>query len=276
MKQHNASNGRFYEPREGIFYPSATTILSVMPMSKWFKEYLQNHTKEEADKLLKKAGLQGSKIHHTIDFILRGDVIKQTGFTEEQLFKTSLITDNNHGNKELLDYLKKPFTEKEDRMMRGFYNWHELYKPKTLNSELQIFSDKFKYAGTLDWVGEISIDKKITKGKRKGDIIKEKVICIIDWKSGKNIYESYNMQISSYLHAYNEMFKSDKKIKKPKRAFILQLGINKCGYKFQEIKDVKNSFKSFKHYHETWKMNNQDAKPSEEYKFLSEYKINAV
>lgn len=69
------------------------------------------------------------------------------------------------------------------------------------------------------------------------------------------------------------MFKKDKKVKKPKRAFLLQLGVNKCGYKFQEIKDINKSFEYFRHYQKTWIMNNPEAKPKEPYEFLIEYKI---
>ena len=270
MKKRDSSNGRFYERKDDVFYPSSTTILSVLPMSYWFKEYLQTHTKEEADKLLRAAGFQGSKIHHTIELILKGEVISPSGITEEQLTKTQLISDEDYGDVELLDYLKKPYTEKEDKMMKGFLNWFNEYKPETLESEKIVFSDRHKYAGTVDWVGYITKKKM---NKKTEEIVENKEVCIIDWKTGKGLYESYDMQVASYVNAYCEMHKKDRKVKKPKKAYLLQLGVNKIGYKFQEIKDIKKAFKDFLHYQKTWIMNNPDATPKEPYQFLSEYKI---
>jgi hypothetical protein len=273
-KKIDATNGRFYPIREGVYYPSATTLLSVMPMNKWFKEYLQIHTKEEADRLLKNAGLQGSKIHHTIDLVLRGETIMPSGVTGEQLVKTALIFDEDYGDETLLSYLKKPYTEIEDKMMRGFFNWYKDFEPETSESELIVWSDKYKYAGTLDWIGYITTTKnKKIRGKNEYKLVKEKVLCIVDWKTGKGLYESYDLQVSSYLKAYCEMHKKNKKIKKPTRAFLLQLGVNKIGYKFQEIKDINTQLKNFLHYQKTWIMNNPEAKPKDPYQFLESYKL---
>ena len=260
MKKIDSTTGRFYEIEQGIFYPSATTILSVRPLEAGLKLFFQTHTKEEADKLLKEAGMQGSKIHHTIELIMKKEIIMPSGFTPDQLDKTNLISDEDFGDKELLDYLKREFSEREDRMMKGFLNWWEVFKPETIESEKIIFSKKYKYAGTLDWAGVIQV-----KGKP--------VICIIDWKTGKGLYKSYDLQVSAYLHAYNEMLKGKKKVKRPKKAYLLQLGINKCGYKFQEAKDIKKDFKRFLHTLETFKDIYPDAKPGEDYKFLPEYKL---
>lgn len=256
----DASNGRFYEIDKDVYFPSATTILSARPLEYGLKEFFLGHTKEEAEKLLNDAGLQGSKIHHTIELILKGETILPSGITEGQLLKTDLVCDEDYGNMGLQRYLLKPYTQKEDKMMKGFLQWWADFTPQTIASEMIIYSKKFKYAGTVDWIGTITI-----KGKP--------VLAVLDWKTGKGLYKDYDLQISCYLHAYNEMTKGKKKDNNPQRAFLLHLGVNKCGYKLQEVKDVKADFKRFKTTIEVWKDLHPDAKPYHEYNFLPEYKI---
>ena len=251
IKKHTHKDGeRFYEI-EGEFFPSSTTILDAYPLEKGLKDFFQNHTKEQADKLLNDAALQGSKIHHAIELMIRGEEIFSSGITQDQVDKIG-ITDP-----ELASYLLKPFTEKEDKMMRGFLNWWEDYKPKTIESEKIIYSKKYKYAGTMDWIGYITIKDK-------------KFMVIVDWKTGKGLYKSYDLQIASYAYAYKELYKL-----RPYFLFLLQLGINKCGYKFQQVKDLELNFKRFLRTLATWMDLNPSAKPRT-YQFNPSYKINAV
>lgn len=255
----DSSNGRFYEFSKGVFFPSATTILEARPLEAGLKEFFLTHTKQEAEKLLKEAGLQGSKIHHTIELILKGEIILPSGITMAQMEKTALVCDEDYGSDDLQRYLMQPYTEREDKMMKGFLEWYEKFKPETLASEMVLYSKKHKYAGTMDWVGQVTIKDK-------------SVLCIIDWKTGKGLYKNYDLQLAAYLEAYNEMHKA-KKLPKPARAFLLQLGVNKCGYKFQEVKDVKTDFKRFKTTLEVWRDINPEATPRTPYTFLAEYKI---
>lgn len=264
-KRTQKDGKRFYEINTGKneeieYYPSSTTILESYPMELGLKQWLQDKSKDQADKLLHEAALQGSKIHHSIDLILKGEILLPDGINITQLSSSNLVADPEFGDAELIAYLQKPYSEKEDKMMRGFMQWNEDFKPETIASEQTIYSNKFKYAGTMDWIGYVKI-----KGKKE--------LIIVDFKTGKSLYKSYDLQVASYLKAYNEMFKKNKKIKKPKKAYLLQLGINKCGYKFQEIKDVKGDFIRFKRMLDTWKDINKDAKPRF-YEFANEYSIN--
>lgn len=250
VKHTHEDGERFYEIA-GEFYPSSTTVLDAYPLEKGLKDFLQDKTREQAQKLLVDAGNQGSKIHHTIELVLMGDEILPSGFTEEQIEKLG-ITDYD-----LKRYLQKSFSKTEDKMMKGFFEWWEKFKPETISSEQQIYSKKYKYAGTMDWLGTIEI-----KGER--------VLIICDWKTGRGLYKNYDLQISSYLHAYAEM--NPRKKLKPKRAFLLQLGKNKCGYSFKEIKDIPGDFVRFLRILETWRDIHPNARPKQ-YRFSESYKL---
>ena len=268
MNRHDTDFGRFYEIEENVFYKSYTTVLSCMPASPWFIKWLKEHTKEEADELLYDAGMMGTKCHHAIDLVNRGQVVSAIGITDEQIKILGLA------EAELVEYLKRPFTKDEDRKMRGYLNWHAEYKPIVYAQEMIVWDDNVKCAGTLDFLGTIEMKKVTGRGKTKKEK-KYRETVIIDWKTGKNLYESYNRQTSGYFYAVLNMIK--KKILlptwKPKRVFLLQLGVNKCGYKFQEVGDIKKAFKSFKRTNEEWEEQNPNASPRNEYQMLTEYKV---
>lgn len=268
MKRHDTDFGRFYEIEENIFYKSYTTVLSCMPASPWFIKWLKEHTKQEADELLYDAGMSGTKCHHAIDLVNRKIVVSSLGITDEQINILGLA------EAELVEYLKRPFTDNEDRKMKGYLNWYAEYKPIVYAQEMIVWDDRIECAGTLDFLGSIEMKKVTGKGKDKEEkVYRENVI--IDWKTGKNLYESYNRQTSGYFQAVLQMIKKKilQKTWKPKKVFLLQLGVNKCGYKFQEVDDLKKSYKAFCRTHEEWKEQNPNAHPRNAYKKLNEYSV---
>ena len=268
MNRRDTDFGRFYEIEEGVFYKSYTTVLSCMPTSPWLIKWLKEHTKEESEELLYDAGMMGTKVHHTIDLINRGLIVSSMGVTQEQLDILGLK------EKILCDYLKLPFSKEEDKKMRGYLNWYIEYKPIVYAQEMIVWDNKIKCAGTLDFLGTVELKKVVGRGKEKKEkVYREKVI--IDWKTGKGLYESYDRQTAGYFYAVLDMIKHKtlKKECKPKRVFLLQLGVNKCGYKFQEVVDIKKAFKNFKRTNEEWEEQNPNSHPRNEYQILNEYKV---
>jgi ATP-dependent exoDNAse (exonuclease V) beta subunit len=62
-------------------------------------------------------------------------------------------------------------------------------------SEMALTSEKYKYNGTIDCIGELDGEK-----------------IIVDWKSGNakdkdqpDIYDEYKYQVAAYVHLYNEL-----------------------------------------------------------------------
>jgi len=275
----DAKNGRFYEIKEGIFYKSYTTVLSMMPTSPFFVKWLKTHTEEEVAQIFNDRGKTGSKIHHTIDLVLKKQEILPSGFTDDQIDIAVL------SEPDLVNYLKKSFTETEDFMMKGFFNFLHDYQITTLQTEFTVWDDNIRCAGTVDFYGKINLPvdgkkvrrltaKQIAKGKIQEEQPRKDYFAIIDWKTGSGIYESHYRQVAGYFKALCSMIKSKVvKYKKPQKAFLLHLGVNKSGYKLVEVEDINTQYKRFRRVNDEWEDANPDAKPSPSYEFMTSYKI---
>lgn len=82
----------------------------------------------------------------------------------------------------------KDYDEEAKLCFNQFLIWEDQYKPVWIASEMTVYNTDLGYAGTLDAVC----------------LINEK-ICVIDFKTDKQISDTYPMQISAYKAAYNLM-----------------------------------------------------------------------
>lgn len=134
------------------------------PLSYWvppaFKAWLQSNTKEQAAQKMESAGNIGSEIHKVIE--------------------------NCKGDIALIPEVEHPEVRKGVEAFKQF--WGEM-KLTILAQELQIFSQRYGYAGTIDM---IAVDEH---GQ----------IWVIDWKSG--MYKAnYGWQLAAYGMAFKEHF----------------------------------------------------------------------
>lgn len=262
IKQHNTTDGRFYEI-EGKFYPSVTTILEAFPLTFGLREFFQNNTKYEAERIREETALSGSKIHHTIELMLMGREVSPYGLTDEQ------INILNISEPTLVRKLREAFTEKEDKALKGFKQFFEDCKPEIIENEKIIFSKKHGFAGTLDFVGRITLPA--TKNRKA-----KKMLVLLDYKTGKGIYPEYELQVAAYLMAYKEMMKT-KYIKNLLRGKLnvglLHLGVNnKCGYSLKFVDSPLKSFKYFLTVKKMWQFVNPSTEPKF-YDFEEVYKV---
>ena len=70
-KQITFCDERFYETKEGNFYPSVTTVLDLYPKGKEFNEWLKRNG-QDADVIVMSAADSGSKVHEAIDKLQQG------------------------------------------------------------------------------------------------------------------------------------------------------------------------------------------------------------
>lgn len=70
-----------------------------------------------------------------------------------------------------------------------FKSWFSLHEVIVLNNELQLVSEKYRFGGTMDIVAYV-----------------DKVLTIIDIKSGSGVYDEMIYQLSAYRQLYNENF----------------------------------------------------------------------
>ena len=183
-----------------IYVPSVTWICDHYPKGVAFYKWLANKGWDEAEALKASAADRGSKIHQAIEFLLDGNIVKMA----------SCFNNYDKGVEEEL-------TTQEYEAVMSFVAWFEATKPEIINKEFNVFSLDDTYAGTVDLACRIGNDE-----------------WIIDFKTGQNIWPSYELQLSAYAHAIMGNF----------RLGILQIGYqrNKNRYKFTEVQDKFDLF----------------------------------
>lgn len=115
------------------------------------------------------------------------------------------LTECKLKNLKPLDTILKDYTQNQiesaKRSYDNFLKWFKTHNIKVLAVELQLVSEKYKYGGTLDFMAEI-----------------DGVLCLVDIKSGKGIYDDMKYQLSAYKQLYEEIYK-----KKIERVYIIHI-----------------------------------------------------
>ena len=184
-KNYDTSAGRWYaKDEEGIepkiFFPSVTTVLSVLGKGKGFEMWLGNsQSYEHAMEYGMTAAKYGSIVHWYIMRLLQGYKV-DTGddFVDED---TDEKTKNN---------------KKVNKRLEGFVRFYEDHKnPPVIANEISLFNDilhkkeyLFPWAGQADQVYQI--DGKI-------------IMC--DNKTGKS-YDSHGLQLTAYKLLWDSLF----------------------------------------------------------------------
>jgi hypothetical protein len=102
-------------------------------------------------------------------------------------------------------------------MFLRFVDFWEEYNPKLIETEVHLFSDEIKVAGTCDMVCEIEIDGKTE-------------LWIIDFKTSNHLQTTYDLQTAIYGKCYEECYG-----KKADRYGVLWLKSSKRGPKEGKI-----------------------------------------
>lgn len=216
---------RFYE-KGGKFYPSVSYILRAYPKSIGFYKWLASKGWDEAERIKEEAGDRGSKVHNAIYDLLKGKPIKYT---------------DKYWNETTKDF--EMLTDREWECLIAFQNFWEDKKPQMIASEIVCYSEKYLYAGTIDFIG-------IVDGK----------VMLIDWKTGSKIYPDQFLQVAAYWQAENEKGKF-----KPAETAVLRLGTKHTrGYeplKKMDLKKNKEAFRTFLAVKKVWEFEHPKAKP---------------
>jgi hypothetical protein len=179
-QQITMPDSRYYL-RNGEYYPSITYVLQYYPKGKYFEDWLKQMG-NNADYVMRKSAEDGTKVHNMIEDYLNG---KELNF---------LSKDNT------------PLYDVEVwKMFLKFVEFWETYKPELIGTEIHLFSDEEKVAGTCDLVCKI-----------------EDQIWVIDYKSSNHIHTIYEFQLAAYNKCYEECFGV-----KPDRRGILWLKSSK-------------------------------------------------
>jgi ATP-dependent exoDNAse (exonuclease V) beta subunit len=239
-KQITLPDSRYYR-RHGEYYPSITYILQSYPKGKHFEDYLKKHG-YTSDYIMQKASEEGKAVHELIEKYFYGGEIS--------------YLDKDGNPKMNIDIWK---------MFLRFVDFWETYKPTLIETEVHLFSDKLKVAGTSDLVCEINNER-----------------WIIDFKTSNHLQTTYELQGAVYAQCYEECFE-----KKIDRVGILWLksssrGEDKTGKKLKgknwEIHESSRSQSEnldiFNAVFKIFNLENPKHKPSSE-SFVTTVKRNA-
>jgi len=194
-----------------------------------------------ADIIARKAADEGTQVHDAIERYLLGE-------------KISWMDDNGYSKYSLEIW----------KMILKFHDFWSTYKPTLIESEIHLFSDKYMYAGTCDLVIEM-----------------DGVKWLLDIKTSNSLYVSYDLQLSAYAQAWNELYeeKIDKIgviwLKSSKRGEDKKSGkIQGKGWEIYEPeRAIEDNLKLFEYIHELYKLEHPNVKPTSEH-FPLEIQIN--
>jgi len=149
LDSETTDNGRFYTTPSGIKYPSVTTVLSASGDKEALKKWIKRVGEEEAEKIKRKAGNRGTRMHSLCEDYLKGKLTKMK--------MQSLM----------------PFDKMLFNMIRPLLDNHvnDVYC-----MEQALYSDKLKIAGRVDliasWRNKIAvIDFKTSLKEKKEEWI---------------------------------------------------------------------------------------------------------
>lgn len=210
------------------YVPSVTWIAGHYPKGVAYYKWLGEHGWDESQALMHEAGDRGSKIHEAISAILRGEEVRID----------SKFVNNSTGELEEL-------TVEECDAILSFVNWKKENNPESIAWDITVYSDKYDYAGSIDYICKID-------GKT----------WIVDFKSSQNIFPAYELQLSAYKKPIEgaEFDVPGLMDVDGINLAILQVGYkrNKNQYKFTEIED---KFPLFLAARQIWSNETEGQKP---------------
>jgi ATP-dependent exoDNAse (exonuclease V) beta subunit len=196
-------DSRYYR-RNGKYYPSVTYVLGYYPKGKFFENWLKQ-VGFSADYIVKKAAEEGTQVHELAEAYLNGEELN------------------------FLDERGRPqYNPDVWQMFLRFVEFWETFKPTLIETEVHIFSDELKVAGTCDLIVEINGE-----------------LWLLDLKTSNQIQTVYELQTAVYGQCYEECFG-----KKIDRYGILWLKSSKRGPKKDKMQgkgwEVVESSRTFK------------------------------
>lgn len=202
--------------------PSVTWIAGHYPKGVAFYKWLADKGWDESQAIKQAAGSKGSKVHHAVTAILDGYEVR---------IDSKFVNPETNELEEL--------TLEEVDCIKAFVDWRaELekeYVVETIARDVTIFSDKYGYAGTIDWIVRLT-------DKETGAV----TVYIVDFKTSQQVWTEYELQVSAYKRPLEsgefhvEGFTEVADIK----LAILQIGyrLNKRGFKWNDVEDKFNLF----------------------------------
>jgi len=163
-QQITMPDSRYYL-RNGEYYPSITYVLQYYPKGKYFEDWLKQ-VGNNADYIVRKSAEDGTKVHNMVEAYLNGEELNFLSIKNQPQYETDVW-----------------------QMFLKFVEFWETFKPELIETEVHLFSDEDKVAGTCDLV--VKIDGKLW---------------ILDIKTSNHMHTTYELQTAIYGKCYEECF----------------------------------------------------------------------
>tara|TARA_B100000902_G_scaffold163956_1_gene159044 strand:+ start:78 stop:836 length:759 start_codon:yes stop_codon:yes gene_type:complete len=227
FKQITTNDSRFYEDGKKT-YPSVTFVLSYYPKGKHFQEWLKK-VGYASDFIVKKAADEGTLVHNLCEKYLLGE-------------KVTLMDNGN-----------PKYDIKVWKMFLRFVEFWETTKAELLETEVFLYSDTLKVAGTCDLVCKINGE-----------------LWVIDLKTSNQLQTTYDIQAAVYSRCFEECY--DQKVDK---VGILWLKSSKRGPKkgalqgkgwevYESKRSQEDNLEIFRHVRALFDLENPNLKPISE------------
>lgn len=125
-----------------------------------------------------------------------------------------------------------PCAAELEPMKKAFLTWRKLMQAsgsKVIETEVEVWSDVYGYAGTMDAVLE-------TVSPVSG----HRVLTAIDWKTSNSMRNEYAMQVAAYAKAYEE--RTGQKVLK---AQVVRFSRRSENFESKYVIDLDRSFDAF-------------------------------
>lgn len=193
----------------GKSYCRVTKTLSIIAKNGLFGWYMAVG-KRKAESIIKDRQVLGTQVHSLFENILKDKKISVEGLRKEI---------------------------QEDIKLFKIFKYNTDLDPDAL--EQRLWSDEYGYAGTADFIGKYSTWKPYcVRGHDRG--FKDDLV-IGDWKTSRDIYDDYWLQLAAYVYAFWKLTGV-----KPAGAFIAQFRNGQIKVKERTFDELMELFEVYK------------------------------
>lgn len=201
---------------DGKTYYRVTSTLGVIAKHR-LRQWMGRTGYKKANKILETRQVLGTHVHKLIELNLKGTPANLGSYEKE--IQDGLIEFDN-------------------------FKVEAALEPEAL--EQSLWSNKYKYAGTPDYIGYYKspinylASTTINHKRVKKPLFKNKSFVIGDWKTGKDIYPTYWLQLAAYVQALEELTGV-----KVDGAFVARIHDGKIQVKEKSYEELMKIFKAY-------------------------------
>lgn len=255
-KQFTSQKGRFYVWKKNRYWSVTTIIGGGLPkpvLVNWAKKFTATYAVEHLPELyaIGKKDPVGA-----IDWLKRA--------ADRSRDKAGDLGSLVHASAEAYA-LGKPYpewTEEQAPFMASFESWLHDFKPSFVAVEAPCFSDKHRYAGTLDCIIEVSTDLIPSEPLWGPTPVGRPWRILGDYKSGRTgPWPEAGLQLSAYRYSESHIGLPDgSETPTPEVDGCAVLKIRPEGYEFVPIRADEEVFRSFLYVREVFRFTQEIAK----------------